>query len=502
MERSSRKSSINSSRKSLRKSLRESIELNKDYITPEESVSLLIITHGDLPFVINKTKRSLLFNYKLVDSTKLNNLIKLHRVFKAGKGSFGILNVKEENDVYKLLMSNKYKNIFSEKFFYNMYHNLEHSSIREEPSSLIKRKDSELKKINKELHLYYDSSNILKIKKDMLIGLIDENDELDPSGKITRRKLKRLKNKNNDVKWNQVINKIYSVDEPLFMKIGETSLQETINNMIKDNSNIISIRDDVTITYPIPIETTISDFLYENLINFEIFQEIDLHMFLDNIYYKIGEPSFKETKDDMNIYTIKYKSKTNILSCPYFIVFYLYYIEQFGKVTEKTELRFTNSYDNLPENYDYYKHLCVNHPEIVMKINVDLKDILNRKMSREEFLEILDNNKITKEDYDNVNKNDIIPDKSIFISNINTIRTPMLNAVDLQSLIYYFQSHANNNMYILDTSCETLQVNKQTRNIYNSFEKKVQKLPSKTRKRKIYNRLLEYVKDDNIRGGK
>ena len=138
-----------SSRKSLRKSLRKSIELNKDYITPEESVSLLIITHGDLPFVINKTKKSLLFNYKLVDSTKLNNLIKLHRVFKAGKGSFGILNVKEENGVYNLLMSNKYKNVFSEKFFYNMYHNLEYSSIREEPSSLIKRKDSELKKINK-----------------------------------------------------------------------------------------------------------------------------------------------------------------------------------------------------------------------------------------------------------------------------------------------------------------------------------------------------------------
>jgi hypothetical protein len=70
----------------------------------------------------------------------------------------------------------------------------------------------------------------------------------------------------------------------------------------------------------------------------------------------------------------------------------------------------------------------------------------------------------------------------------------MLNVVDLHSLLYYFQSHA--------TSCETLQVNRQTRNNYNSFEKKVQRLPSKTRKRQIYNRLLEYVKDDNIRGGK
>jgi hypothetical protein len=227
MERSSRNSSRKSSRISLRKSSinssRKSIELMKDYIIPEESVSLLIITHGDLPFVINKTKQSLLFNYKLVDPTKLNNLIKLHRVFKAGKGYFGILNVKEENDVYKLLMSNKYKNVFSEIFFYNMYHTLENSSIREEPLSLIKRKDSELKKINKELHSYYDSSNILKIKKDMLIGVIDETNELDPSGKITKRKLKRLKNKNNDVKWNQVINKIYSVDEPLFIKIGDFS---------------------------------------------------------------------------------------------------------------------------------------------------------------------------------------------------------------------------------------------------------------------------------------
>jgi hypothetical protein len=455
----------------------ESIIFSGKEIIPEGSVSLFCNTHGEVGLNVEK------YNYKFINPAFFSPYLKLHRFIKTSKGSVSFSNINEDNNVYKRLM---YKNnIFSTKLFTNLKYSDFEKRIK---SKKINIAENIFKKHYSNLYKPIDFDKSMKINNDILINKLSFSNPEDPEDdkKRIENKYKKFKQKyNKKYNVNRIINKIFYIETRLSIE-NKKHLKEAIDESLYNINNVIAFRNDVTILYPFPIDAPINDYVIDQLNKIKIFKfkYLNVNTYFNNIYYKIGIPEFKEEDENGKKYNITYKKGTNLLSCPYFIS-YLVEAMDYEVNDIFPNLIFSNSFDPVPsgEKLDYYLHLCREYPQLLIEIGP---------------------NKLTKTDYYPYFKNGIILTVS------KTLRTLMVEKLNLQSLLVYLQVNTYNSVYMIDYSCDFISVKSEKIKLFNTIEQRIKLLKEKdvgdlTNKEKDEIRRFEYMisilEDQTIRGG-
>ena len=472
---------------SKRVSFDESILFSENEIIPKESVSLFCNTHGSVSLNINRNiifKRPRegdipnkyiendVYNYKYVNPHFFDPFLKLHRFIKTSKGAASFTNINEDNNIYKRLM---YKNnIFSKRLFSGLkYSDFE---IKNKPNEVV-IDESNIQKLLSNLYKPIDFNNTLLMKNDILIN----NTIL---SKSIYKKLKQKYNEKYNV--NRVLNKTFSI-EPLYTINKTDELTNVIKIFYQYKNRVISFRDDVTIIFPFFIlNENINEYIIEKLNTFPIFKKINVEEFLNQIYYKIGIPEFfEENAEYGKRYKIKYEKGTNILSCPYFIS---YLLEAFDENINDIypNLIFSNSFDPIPsgKKLEYYTHLCVEYPQLIVEVG---------------------GIPLTKYDYYPYFQNEII------LSSSKTIRTLMVDKVNLQSLLVYLQGNDKKSVYMVDYSCDLIKMNREQLILYRKIENQINMLIEKQKTTPLtniektqirkYENMIRLLEDQTIRGG-
>jgi hypothetical protein len=451
----------------------ETIIFSENEIIPQGSVSLFCNTHGNLSFNIEENKKDIKYEHKYVNPHFFDPYLKLHRFIKTSKGAASFSNINEDNNIYKRLM---YKNnIFSTKLFTNLKYSDFEKRIKPYDFN---EAEHILNKAFNTLYKPMNFNNTLSINNDILINKVA----------LSKTIYKKIKQKYNEKYYvNRVLNKIFYIDERLFIT-DKSQLKEAIETYINSINSVIVFRNDVNIIYPFYIKNenitndNINEFIVEKLKTFSIFEKINVDDFLNNIYYKIGIPIFLEENEKGKKYKILYKKGTNLLSCPYFIS-YLLEAVYYDINDIYPNIIFSNSFDSIPSGsqLEYYTYLCREYPQLIVEVG---------------------GIPLTKEDYYSYFKNKII------LSVSKTIRTLMVEKINLQSLLVYLQGNDEKNVYMVDYSCDFISINKEKLLLYRKVEKKINQLKEKIQltnrdKDQIrkYENMIRILEDQTIRGG-